>query len=59
MKNNRFPGPDNIVAEIIQEAGDIVMAPITDLYNKCLESENIQEARYTAEVIIIHKKGDI
>lgn len=41
------------------EGGDKLKRELANFYNKCLEKQNIPVRWQLAEVVLIHKKGDI
>ncbi|WP_435325975.1 RNA-directed DNA polymerase, partial [Klebsiella pneumoniae] len=42
-----------------KDAGDIALEKLVKLYTKCLENRNVPRAWKIANIIFIHKKGDV
>lgn len=59
MKNNKTPGEDGIVSEMIKLGGRCVIKTLRTLYNACLFGGSTPEKWNNAVMIILHKKGDI
>lgn len=59
MKNNKSPGNDGIVIEAIKLAGRETLRALARLFNKCLIEATTPTQWSNAEVILLHKKGDI
>lgn len=59
MKNNKAPGEDGIVIESVKLGGETLLKSIKDLFNLCLEDGIIPSQWNNAEMILLHKKGDI
>ena len=58
MKNNKAPGPDDIVIEYIKMGCSKLLGYLEKLFNDCLDKGEIPQAWKNADVIILHKKGD-
>lgn len=59
MKNGKTPGEDNIVIEAVKDGGEMLLKAITALFNKCLIEAVTPVDWNNAEIVIIHKKGNI
>src|SRR5277367_5522719 len=59
MKNNKAPGDDGIVIDIIKEGGQELYHHIAKLFTNCLSKHKTPEAWDNAIIILLHKKGDI
>lgn len=59
MKNRKAPGEDKITAEMLKMGGSKLEETIRLLLNKCLLEGKIPKLWKNAEVILLHKKGDI
>lgn len=59
MKKNRTPGPDSVIIEMINQTDENFRSRLKILYNLCLETGNIPQEWQMAEVVLVHKKGDI
>jgi endonuclease/exonuclease/phosphatase family metal-dependent hydrolase len=59
MKNNKAPGPDGMVIDIIKEGGHELFQHIARLFTNCLSTRKIPEDWNNAIIILLHKKGDI
>ena len=58
-KRGKASGRDNITIDEIKDAGDIALEKLAKLYTKCLENRNVPRAWKIANIILIHKKGDV
>lgn len=58
-KNGKSPGEDGIPIEALKLGGDELVGAIAELFNKCLEKGKIPKDWTNAEIILLHKKGDI
>lgn len=58
MKNNKAPGEDGIVAEMLKYGQEALVSILCKLLNKCLEESSIPENWNNASVVILFKKGD-
>jgi hypothetical protein len=58
MKNNRSPGEDSIVAELIKCGGKELIIKIHELINNIWRNEVMPEKWKTGIICPIHKKGD-
>ena len=50
-------GPDGIHPRILRELGDVLAAPLTDLFNASLESGVVPKDWREAHVVPLHKSG--
>lgn len=58
LKNHRAGGPGGIPAELIKNGTDKLLRLITQLFQKCLNGEEIPEEWRVGYLISIYKKGD-
>ena len=58
MKNNKAPGPDDIIIEYVKMGGPKLLGYLEKLFNDCLDKGEIPQAWKNADVIILYKKGD-
>jgi len=58
MKNNRAPGEDTIVAELIEYGGDGIVEAICELIKLIWTTENMPQVMDTGIICLIYKKGD-
>ena len=58
MRNNRAPGEDAIVAELIKYGGEGVLDAFYELMKLIWTTENMPQEWNTGVVCPIHKKGD-
>lgn len=58
MKSNKAPGEDEMVIESIKMGGQDIINALKTLFNKCLSEGTIPSQWESAQIIIIHKKGD-
>ena len=59
MKNNKAPGDDEIVIDVIKEGGPELCRHIAKLFTNCLRKRKTPEAWNNAVITLLHKKGDI
>ena len=57
IKTDKSPGPDLIHNRVLHETKDIIKVPLTNLFNKSLETGVIPDIWKTANVTPIYKKG--
>jgi hypothetical protein len=58
QKNDKSPGEDNIRNELLKIAIDVIINPLTQLFNAVLKEEIIP-TQWTKNIItLLHKKGD-
>ncbi|CAG4935787.1 unnamed protein product [Colias eurytheme] len=58
LKPEKSPGPDGITNECIKVAKNLLLTPITILWNKILEDEAIPHQWLESEITLLYKKGD-
>ena len=58
MKNNKAPGEDGVVIDIIKEGGEVLYKQLSKLFTNCLKLRTIPTAWNNA-IILLHKKGDV
>lgn len=58
LKMNKSPGADNITNEAIRSARPLLALPLTELFNKIIESSRIPTQWSETDIILIYKKGD-
>jgi hypothetical protein len=58
LNPNKSTGPDGISARLLKETAEVVAAPLTNIYNKSLETSSIPDDWKMANVTPIFKKGD-
>src|SRR5277367_2889726 len=56
MKNNKAPGDDGIVIDIIKEGGQELYQHIAKLFTNCLSKHKTPEAWNNSIIILLHKK---
>ena len=59
MKNNKAPGEDGIVIDVIKEGADEINKHIVNLFNMCLQKRETPKEWNNALIILLHKKGDV
>lgn len=59
MKNGKAPGNDGITCEMIKTGGHQLLETMRILLNRCITTGEIPETWYEAQMILLHKKGDI
>ena len=59
MKNNKAPGEDGVVIDIIKEGGEVLYKQLSKLFTNCLKLRTIPTAWNNATIILLHKKGDV
>ncbi|XP_072392435.1 uncharacterized protein [Diabrotica undecimpunctata] len=60
MKNNKTPGEDGIVSEMIKPGGETVIQALKTLYDPILLFEEITPEKWNSGImILLHEKGDI
>ncbi len=58
LKNNKALGPDGITNEMIKFCMEAIIKPLTIIFNRILETNEIPEQWEIAKIILPHKKGD-
>jgi len=58
MANNKAPGHDGIVAEMLKLAGAPVLRRLTDLFNKVLDTCTIPDGWRKGTIVSVFKAGD-
>ena len=56
---NKAPGPDKIKAKVFRDSHQVVLGPITEIINCSFRTSTFPSAWTTAEVIPLHKEGDL
>ena len=59
MKNNKAPGDDGIVIDILKEGGELLYKQLSRLFTNCLRQRTISTQWNNAIIILLHKKGDV
>jgi len=57
-KSDKTLGPDKIKNQTLEDFADVITNPLTRIFNKILEVKTVPTQWNTAEIIILHKKGD-
>lgn len=58
MKQNRAPGEDQIITELIKEGEDELMKYLNILFNRCIEEMKLPDDWNNPIIVLIYKKGD-
>jgi hypothetical protein len=58
LKNDKAPGPDGIVNEVLKTGEYTLWKAIASLFNDCLQQEDVPEQWKKSTTVIIPKKGD-
>ncbi|XP_042886216.1 uncharacterized protein LOC122262290 [Penaeus japonicus] len=56
MKKNKAPGEDNITADLLKDADDIVTPKLAHLFTECLRQQRRLISWHNAFIILLHKK---
>ena len=59
MKNNKAPGEDGVVIDIVKEGGEVLYKQLSRLFTNCLRQRTIPKEWNNAIIILLHKKGDV
>ena len=59
MNNNKAPGEDGIVIELMKEGSAEVYGPLARLFTSCIRTRKTPKDWNNAVIILLHKKGDI
>ena len=59
MKGGKAPGEDQITADLLKDGREIVLEKLANLYTQCLMTAMVPESWKNANIILIHKKGDM
>ena len=59
MQRGKAPGEDQITADLLKDGGQIVLEKLANLYTQCLMTASVPESWKNANIILIHKKGDM
>ena len=57
LKNNKSPGPDNIVSEMLKNSPDIAYNKIAELFNYIAETGDVDEDLYSGILTPLQKPG--
>ena len=57
MKNNKSPGPDGIIIEFYKVYWEYIKNDLKELYDDCLDTEELSYTQYLALIILLYKKG--
>ena len=57
IKTNKSPGEDGILNEYLKIGEETLIAPIIQLFNKILDTEDIPTAWKRSGIILLHQKG--
>lgn len=58
LKNNKAPGQDEVLAEMLKEGKDIVIPILKKLFNECLHLGQIPRDWNNSLTVLLFKKGD-
>jgi hypothetical protein len=58
LKKYKAPGSDQILAELIQAGGEILLSAIHKLINSVWNKEELPDQWKESIIVPIHKKGD-
>ncbi|XP_049267523.1 probable RNA-directed DNA polymerase from transposon BS [Rhipicephalus sanguineus] len=59
MQRGKAAGEDQITSDLLKDGGEIMLEKLATLYTKCLSTGRIPESWRNANIILIHKKGDV
>jgi hypothetical protein len=58
LRKYKSPGSDNILAELIQAGGEILLSAIQKLINSVWNKEELPDQWKESIIVPVHKKGD-
>lgn len=58
LKTEKSPGPDGLSNEALRHGLPILLNPITNLFNKILDTEMVPKQWCTSDIILLYKKGN-
>ena len=58
LQINKSNGPDNISNKMLKETSEVIAKPLSDLFNKSMQSGKFPDSWKLANVTPIHKKSD-
>lgn len=58
LRNNKSPGPDGVINELLKHLPDKWLWHLTRLFNNVMTSGEVPDAWTKIETIVLHKKGD-
>jgi hypothetical protein len=58
LKKYKFPGSDQIAAELIQAGGEILLSAIHKLITSVLDKKELPDQWKESIIVPIHKEGD-
>ena len=59
MQRGKAAGEDQVTSDLLKDGGEIMLEKLATLYTKCLSTGRIPESWKNANIILIHKKGDV
>ena len=59
MKNNKAPGDDGVVIDIVKEGGEVLFKQLSRLFTNCMRQRTTPKEWNNAIIILLHKKGDV
>lgn len=58
LKADKSPGPDGITNEMLSTGKEILVKPLTDLFNLVLSKKEIPKQWTNSHIVLLYKKGD-
>ena len=58
LKQEKAPGPDNIIPDMLKDARPPILEPLANLFTECLKQNKIPKSWKNAIIILLHKRGD-